>query len=105
MGIEDRRKYERELIEYYVQEYLKFNGIEASENVTVGKVMNRYQIGCLWPLLWTSCTLSGIEGLLDSVNKFEPAARERTKNFMLTTASRYLQAAIDHESIKKIEQA
>ena len=104
LTIEDRRKYEDELVKLYVDEFNSHCEAQG-KLLSFEEVKERYQIGVLWPVLWTSCTLSGIEELLDSCKKTEPVARARAKEFMITTSSRYLQAAIDHSSISLIKSS
>lgn len=99
--IEDRRKYEYQLLECYMEEYLCFNENPAPEN-TLDSLIKRYEISHVYPLLWC-CSLCGIDSLLDGFNKTDPAVRERATICFLESSKRYLQAAIDHESWDKFE--
>ena len=103
--VEDRRKYEDILLEEYINEMKRFSEENNLDTIIpeLKDLKRRYQISLLWPVVWACCTMSGIDQLLEACGKTEPKSKARAKNFMITTSSRYIQAAIDQNSIKVLE--
>lgn len=105
LTINDRRQYEDILLEEYLSE-MKVFAKENNLNTSIPELCDlkrRYKISLLWPVVWACCTMSGIDDILIACGKTDPKSRARAKNFMITTSSRYIQAALDQNSIFELE--